>query len=59
MLDIFGIVFTTVLMLAVVVKAVRLDRIQPWFATPRKKNPDAAAATTDAKRWKRTNANRN
>jgi hypothetical protein len=53
MLDIIGILFTTLLMLAVIVKAVRQDRVQPWFATPRKRGPGATAAAVDAKRWQR------
>jgi hypothetical protein len=31
MLDLTGIMFSSVLMLIVIVQAVRLDRIQPWF----------------------------
>jgi hypothetical protein len=31
MLDLIGIMFSSVMMLIVIVQAVRLDRIQPWF----------------------------
>jgi hypothetical protein len=31
MLDLTGIMFSSVLMLIVIVQAVRQDRIQPWF----------------------------
>lgn len=33
MLDIAGILFSSVMMLFVIVRAVRLDRSQPWFQT--------------------------
>lgn len=31
MLDVAGIVFSSVMMLMVIVRAVRMDRLQPWF----------------------------
>jgi hypothetical protein len=33
MLDVTGILFSSLMMLFVVVRAVRLDRTQPWFQT--------------------------
>jgi hypothetical protein len=40
MLDLTGIMFSSVMMLMVIVRAVRLDRLQPWFqAVERKEKP--------------------
>nr|WP_294517402.1 hypothetical protein [uncultured Rhodopila sp.] len=33
MLDIVGILFSSVMMFVVIIRAVKLDRIQPWFQT--------------------------
>ncbi len=33
MLDIAGILFSSIMMLIVIVRAVQLDRTQPWFQT--------------------------
>jgi hypothetical protein len=33
MLDLTGIMFSSVMMLIVIIRALRLDRIQPWFQT--------------------------
>jgi hypothetical protein len=35
MLDIFGIAFSSIIMFLVVLRAVRMDRTQPWFGPPR------------------------
>jgi hypothetical protein len=35
MLDTFGILFSSVMVLAIIIRAVRLDRTQPWFAQPK------------------------
>jgi hypothetical protein len=42
MLDLAGIMFSSVMMLVIIVRAVRLDRIQPWFQTV-KRNESADA----------------
>jgi hypothetical protein len=39
MLDLTGIMFSSIMMLMVIVRAVQLDRIQPWFQTIRKEKP--------------------
>jgi hypothetical protein len=50
MLDLTGIMFSSVLMLLVIVQAVRQDRIQPWFQAFRPK----AKPVDDAKQsWRR------
>lgn len=49
MLDLTGIVFSSVMMLIVIMRAVRLDRIQPWFQTV--KCRDAAGLVKPG--WKR------
>jgi hypothetical protein len=45
MLDLFGILFSSLLILFVVVRAVQLDRMLPWFQSIKRRdaeNPDAA-----------------
>jgi hypothetical protein len=50
MLDLTGILFSSVLMLIVIVQAVRLDRVQPWFQAFKPK----AKTVEDAKQsWRR------
>jgi hypothetical protein len=39
MLDLAGIMFSSVMMLVIIVQAVRLDRVQPWFQTVKRKKP--------------------
>ena len=39
MLDLFGIVFSSGIMILVILRAVQLDVIQPWFH-PRRTEPD-------------------
>jgi len=46
LLDLASIMFTTLMMIYVVVRAVHLDQTVPWFpVTPPKKQPDAASRT--------------
>jgi hypothetical protein len=52
MLDLTGILFSSVMMLIVVVRALQLDRSQPWFPSVRRKATPAAAAT---RAWRRRN----
>jgi hypothetical protein len=43
MLDLTGILFSSVMMLMVIIRAVRLDAVQPWFqAIKRKEGPTSA-----------------
>jgi hypothetical protein len=54
MLDMLGILFSTVAVLVVIVRAVRFDRVQPWFQ-PLDPPTDAAGSPrgrTDA--WRRS-----
>lgn len=51
MLDLFGIVFTSVMILAVIVRALQADRTQPWFQAV-KREEDAQPAT-DKRVWRR------
>jgi hypothetical protein len=50
MLDVFGIGFTILMVVLVIIKAVQLDRTEPWFQTfqPRKNTQ-----TTSSKPWQR------
>jgi hypothetical protein len=50
MLDLTGIMFSSVLMLIVIVQAVRLDRIQPWFQAFKPKTKTVENAT---QAWRR------
>ncbi len=50
MLDLAGIMFSSVLMLIVIVQAVRLDRIQPWFQALK---PKAKPAENPIRSWRR------
>jgi hypothetical protein len=50
MLDLTGILFSSVLMLIVIVQAVRLDRIQPWFQAFKPKTKPLEGATRS---WRR------
>jgi hypothetical protein len=49
MLDLAGIMFSSLAMLIIIVRAVRLDRIQPWFQTVKRKEPADARAPA----WRR------
>ncbi|MFL5282239.1 MAG: hypothetical protein ACJ8AW_14950 [Rhodopila sp.] len=33
MLDLSGILFSSIIMMLVIIRAVQLDRVQPWFQT--------------------------
>lgn len=44
MLDLVGIVFSSLMMLVVIVRAVQLDSTRPWFERP---EPEAADAASD------------
>ncbi|HXT78925.1 MAG TPA: hypothetical protein VN702_05110 [Acetobacteraceae bacterium] len=57
MLDLMGIMFSSVIMLFVIVRAVQLDSTQPWFQTiARNKGPagDDAGGTAsgDGRTWR-------
>lgn len=50
MLDLAGIMFSSVMMLFVIVRAVRLDQTQAWFQTIKRKERRAAETT---RAWRR------
>jgi hypothetical protein len=50
MLDLAGILFSSVMMLIVILRAVQLDRVQPWFQTVKREDAKEPAAPTG---WKR------
>jgi hypothetical protein len=50
MLDLAGIMFSSVMMLFVIVRAVRLDQTQAWFQTIKRKERPAAETT---RAWRR------
>jgi hypothetical protein len=50
MLDLTGIMFSSVMMLMVIVRAVRLDQIQPWFQVVRRQEKPAEEKT---RAWRR------
>jgi hypothetical protein len=50
MLDLTGILFSSIMMLLIIVRAVRLDSRQPWFQPIKVKARTAAAKTN---RWRR------
>ncbi len=52
MLDLAGIIFSSVMMLVVIVRAVRLDRLQPWFQSVKRKEQPAG---DEARAWQRGN----
>jgi hypothetical protein len=51
MLDLFGIMFSSVIMLMVIIRAAQLDRLQPWFQ--KVKREDAPVAV-EKQVWRRT-----
>ena len=53
MLDLAGIMFSSVMMLIVIIRASRLDRTQPWFQPVKRKEVPAAA---DKRVWQRRNS---
>jgi hypothetical protein len=50
MLDLFGIVFTSVMMLVVIVRALQADRIRPWFQAIKR---DDVQPVASKRSWKR------
>jgi hypothetical protein len=50
MLDLAGILFSSVMMLVVIVQAVRLDRSQPWFQTVKRQEKPV---DQEPKAWRR------
>jgi hypothetical protein len=50
MLDLTGILFSSVMMLMVIVRAVQLDRAQPWFQALKRKETPASA---NKRAWQR------
>ncbi len=50
MLDLAGILFSSIMMLIVIVRAMRLDRTQPWFQAISVKD---SPPTPGAKPWQR------
>jgi hypothetical protein len=53
MLDLTGIMFSSIMMLMVIIRALQLDRIQPWFQTL-KALPPAPASKRPWQRQKPT-----
>jgi hypothetical protein len=51
MLDLLGIMFSSVMMLMVIIRAVQLDRSQPWFQKVKREDAPAAA---EKRVWRRT-----
>lgn len=54
MLDLTGIMFSSVMMLIVIVRAVQLDRLQPWFQALKHREAPAPAREAGWKRQART-----
>jgi hypothetical protein len=52
MLDLTGIMFSSVMMLMVIIRALQLDREQPWFQTLKRKE---APPSSERPIWKRKN----
>jgi hypothetical protein len=50
MLDLTGIMFSSVMMLMVIVRALQIDRTQPWFQKVKRKE---APTPTDKRAWQR------
>jgi hypothetical protein len=50
MLDLFGIMFSSVMMLMVIIRAVQLDRAQPWFQKVKRKD---APVPAEKQGWQR------
>lgn len=50
MLDVVGIFFSSVMMLLIIVRGVRLDQTRPWFETVKLKEKPAAEKT---RAWRR------
>jgi hypothetical protein len=52
MLDLTGIMFSSVMMLMVIIRALRLDREQPWFQKLKRKE---GAPVPEKRIWQRQN----
>jgi hypothetical protein len=52
MLDLTGIMFSSVMMLMVIIRALRLDREQPWFQKLKRKE---GAPAPEKRIWQRKN----
>ncbi len=52
MLDLTGIMFSSVMMLIVIVRAMQLDRTQPWFQKIKRQEVPVPVATPS---WRRPN----
>ena len=52
MLDLTGIMFSSVMMLMVIIRALQLDREQPWFQKLKRKE---GAPTSERPIWQRKN----
>jgi hypothetical protein len=52
MLDLTGIVFSSVMMLIVIVRALQLDRVQPWFQKVKRQE---APTPAHQRAWRREN----
>jgi len=52
MLDLTGILFSSIMMLMVIVRAVQMDRLQPWFQKVKRKE---ALASAGRPAWRRGN----
>jgi len=50
MLDLAGIMFSSVMMLIIIMRALQLDRVQPWFQKVKRKDTPGDAAAIP---WKR------
>lgn len=50
MLDLFGIVFSSTIMMLVIIRAVQLDRTQAWFQSVKRRSAEKAA---EPRRWLR------
>ncbi len=50
MLDLTGILFSSIMMLMVIIRAVRLDAIQPWFQQVKLKE---SATSANQRPWQR------
>ena len=52
MLDLFGILFSSTIMILVIIRAVQLDREQPWFQAPKRQSEDKEKQVV-AQPWRR------
>ena len=52
MLDLLGIVFSSVIMMLVIVRALQMDKTEPWFQTLKRSKVEGKQDTP--RRWRRT-----